>query len=352
MASVKFVLSMIATVVFAVIMKKLATVWDVFRSPVIAVHAPGPCIRLEGAEGGSEDLTALPDGRVFISSGVISSEKGKILLMDFLDPTHKIKELQLQSDQNMSDAHYHGLSVWQDNEKGGLTLAVIMHHSSGEDTVEMFKFDEKKQILIHSKTVRDPLFYELNDLVLVSENQFYVTCSLKWSPLELFLHLRFGEVLFYDGSRVRVAAGGHIFANGINISPDHRLVYVAELLEKDILVYERQGDNSLVLKQTKYVDSGVDNIEVDPKSGDLWVGAHPRIGTLIYFMHREGQGALSPSQVLKIKTEKGMLRDVIEVFLDDGGEIPASSVATVYKNRMVIGSVTSNPLLCDIKYSK
>lgn len=38
--------------------------------------------------------------------------------MDFLDPTHKIKELQLQSDQNMSDAHYHGLSVWQDNEKG------------------------------------------------------------------------------------------------------------------------------------------------------------------------------------------------------------------------------------------
>lgn len=329
MAAVKFVLSIIATVVFAVVMKKLATVWDVFRSPVIAVHAPGPCIRLEGAEGGSEDLTALPDGRVFISSGVISSEKGKILLMDFLDPTHKIKELQLQSDQNMSDAHYHGLSVWQDNEKGGLTLgsggltlAVIMHHSSGEDTVEMFKFDEKKQILIHSKTVRDPLFYE------------------------------FGEVLFYDGSRVRVAAGGHIFANGINISPDHRHVYVAELLEKDILVYERQGDNSLVLKQTKYVDSGVDNIEVDPKSGDLWVGAHPRIGTLIYFMHREGQGAPSPSQVLKIKTEKGMLRDVIEVFLDDGGEIPASSVATVFKNRMVIGSVTSNPLLCDIKYSK
>lgn len=45
------------------------------------------------------------------------------------------------------------------------------------------------------------------------------------------------------------------------------------------------------------MDSGVDNIEVDPKSGDLWVGAHPRIGTLIYFMHREGQGALSPSQV-------------------------------------------------------
>lgn len=28
-----------------------------------------------------------------------------------------------------------------------------------------------------------------------------------------------------------------------------RHVYVAELLEKDILVYERQDDNSLVLKQ-------------------------------------------------------------------------------------------------------
>lgn len=39
-------------------------------------------------------------------------------MMDFLDPTHKIKELQIQGDQNMSDARYHGLSVWQDNEKG------------------------------------------------------------------------------------------------------------------------------------------------------------------------------------------------------------------------------------------
>lgn len=47
-----------------------------------------------------------------------------------------------------------------------------------------------------------------------------------------------------------------------------------------------------------------------------------------------------------------MLKDVIEVFLDDGGEILASSVASMFKNRMVIGSVTSNPLLCDIKYSK
>lgn len=71
----------------------------------------------------------------------------------------------------------------------------------------------------------------LNDLVLVSENQFYVTCSLKWSPLELFLHLRFGEVLFYDGSRVSVAAGGHIFANGINISPDHRFVVLLKITD-------------------------------------------------------------------------------------------------------------------------
>lgn len=43
---------------------------------------------------------------------------------------------------------------------GALTLAVIMHYSSGEDTIEMFKFEEKKQILIHRKTVRDPLFNE------------------------------------------------------------------------------------------------------------------------------------------------------------------------------------------------
>lgn len=48
-------------------------------------------------------------------------------MMDFLDPTHKIKELQIQGDKNMSDARYHGLSVWQDNEKGKWEKSVEDH---------------------------------------------------------------------------------------------------------------------------------------------------------------------------------------------------------------------------------
>ena len=27
--------------------------------------------------------------------------------------------------------------------------------------------------------------------------------------------------------------------------------------------------------QTEYLDSGIDNIEVDPATGDLWIGSHP-----------------------------------------------------------------------------
>lgn len=67
-------------------------------------------------------------------------------------------------------------------------------------------------------------FVRLNDFVLVSENWFYVICLLKWLLLELFLYFRFGEVLFYDGFRVRVAVGGYIFVNGINIFLDYRFI--------------------------------------------------------------------------------------------------------------------------------
>ncbi|XP_061197023.1 serum paraoxonase/arylesterase 1-like [Saccostrea echinata] len=352
MAVIKLVIFVLTTVLVAVIMQRIVVVWDVLRSTVIAIHAPGPCIELEDADGGSGDLSVLPDGRVFISSGFFPGSRGKLLFTDFLDPTHAVRELQIQGNINVSEAHFHGLSLWLNKEKGTMTIAVVNHPTSGQDTIEFFNFDEKKQTLIHTKTVKDPLFSSLNDIVLVQENQFYVTCSQKWTRLELFLHIKMGEVLFYDGIKVKVVAGGHLFANGINVSPDQRFVYVAELLEKKISVYERKSDNSIELKQSKYLDTGVSNIEVDPHTGDLWVGAHPRISTLVSYMWKEGQGMVSPSQVLKIKAENGILEDVIEVYLDDGGELTASSVAAFFKNRLIIGSLASNLLLCDVKYSK
>ena len=56
------------------------------------------------------------------------------------------------------------------------------------------------------------------------------------------------------------------------------------------------------------------------------------------------------SQVFKIKVEGDSFQEVIEVFLDNGKEVMASTVAYGYKGRLIVGSLGGNPLLCDLQY--
>ena len=47
--------------------------------------------------------------------------------------------------------------------------------------------------------------------------------------------------------------------------------------------------------------------------------------------------------------DNGLVNDTIEVYLNDGSELSASTVADVYNGKMLIGSVASQLLLCDIR---
>ena len=71
------------------------------------------------------------------------------------------------------------------------------------------------------------LFSRLNDVVAVDKQSFYVTNYLYWrgsvaSKIEMFLMLKWGSVLFYDGEKSRVVRDGLFMTNGINKSPDNR----------------------------------------------------------------------------------------------------------------------------------
>ena len=70
------------------------------------------------------------------------------------------------------------------------------------------------------------IFFSLNDLVLVSPNQFYATKTHRlrrgWRLLETLLLINWGELLFYDGNTVRTVDAGLSFPNGINVSPSQR----------------------------------------------------------------------------------------------------------------------------------
>jgi arylesterase/paraoxonase len=92
--------------------------------------------------------------------------------------------------------------------------------------------------------------------------------------------------------------------------------------------------------------TGVDNIEID-STGGLWIGAHPQL--LKFMQHAQDPAKLSPSQILHLSPKAGGGYDIKEVYLNKGEAISASSVAAVYKNRMLVGAVF-DPKFLDCKW--
>ena len=104
--------------------------------------------------------------------------------------------------------------------------------------------------------------------------------------------------------------------------------------------------NNLQLIKNVYLNSGVDNIELD-NQGNLWIASHPQM--LAFSRHMSNEDKLSPSQVIKISINDS--NDVSEeVYLNDGNLLSGSSGAAIYKNHLLIGSVFEEHFLhCRIK---
>ncbi|CAC5394533.1 PON [Mytilus coruscus] len=137
-----------------------------------------------------------------------------------------------------------------------------------------------------------------------------------------------------------------------SISTEGRFtIYIAEFWSKQINAFKRQKDNSLHLIQTVFIDTAPDNIEVDPVTGDLWIGCHARTHLLHKYEEVNGE-SLSPSQVLKIKTKNGNLTsNIIEIFLDNGEFCSGSATASYYKGRLLVGTVGTELIFCDVLYN-
>uniref|UniRef100_A0A3Q1I296 Paraoxonase n=1 Tax=Acanthochromis polyacanthus TaxID=80966 RepID=A0A3Q1I296_9TELE len=93
------------------------------------------------------------------------------------------------------------------------------------------------------------------------------------------------------------------------------------------------------------VGSSCDNIEVDQKTGDLWMGCHPNLMKMVTYDPKDPPG----SEVLKIKNIHSENPVVSLEYGDDGKVLMVSTVATPYKGKLLIGSVFHKALYCDLK---
>ncbi|XP_044284376.1 serum paraoxonase/arylesterase 2-like isoform X2 [Varanus komodoensis] len=244
------------------------------------------CHLIKGIEVGSEDIDILPNGLAFISSGLkypgmqsfAPDKRGEILLMDLKEENPRPVELRISRGFELASFNPHGISLYV-GEDDAVYLFVV-NHPQYKSTVELFKFVEDDNSLVHLKTIKHELLPSVNDIVAVGPDSFFATNDHYFTEtfllyLEMFLGLTWTNVVYYSPKEVKEVATGFYFANGINMSPDGRYVYVADLLGQKIHVFEKHANFTLTPLKELQLDTLPDNLSVDPYTGDIWAGCHP-----------------------------------------------------------------------------
>ncbi|KAM5255203.1 serum paraoxonase/arylesterase 1 isoform 2-T2 [Ctenodactylus gundi] len=261
--------------------------FNAFRE-VTPVELPN-CSLIKGIEEGSEDLEILPNGLAFISTGLkypgIKSfepdKPGKILLMDLNEEDPGVIELKIiEGRLDVASFNPHGISTFTDEDNAVYLL--VVNHPDMKSTVELFKFQEEEKSLLHLKTIKHKLL--------------------------------------------------------------PRYVYVAELLAHKIHVYEKHANWTLTLLKSLDFNTLVDNLSVDPETGDVWVGCHPN-GIKIFFYDEKNPPASEVIRIQNILTEEPK---VTVVYAENGTMLQGSTVASVYKGKLLVGSVFHKALYCEL----
>ena len=139
-----------------------------------------------------------------------------ILLLDLNEPSPRPLNLTLEgftrTDGNSVAPFYpHGAGHWI--EPNGSVYLYVINHLEGFDTVESFEYKPNEKRFIYWKTFCDPLFHNLNNLVLVGPDKFYTTVDHYCTNgllimVETYLRVACGYVVYFDGESAMVASEG------------------------------------------------------------------------------------------------------------------------------------------------
>ncbi|KAK7111888.1 hypothetical protein V1264_011442 [Littorina saxatilis] len=278
-------------------------------------------------------------------------------LMDLQNVQAAPRELKITSTSQFNADTFapHGISVVEDSKQGRHVVFVVNHPYGDEavaSRVEKFLYDPLKQELIHQTYFSDPTMMVVNDLQATGENSFYFTNSNYFTKplavlLEVLLELPLTDVVYFDGQTYTVVDSGLKSPNGVAMSPGGKYVYVAYFVAREIAVYKRNEDNTLRPVQKYPLYGWPDNIQVDQKTGHLFVALHPLAYKFLAYTDDIG-GQTTPSQVIQLAVEDGLIKSSQELFYDHGDLISGSSTAIVYDGTLLVGSVFHNLVTCKV----
>ncbi|XP_054420162.1 serum paraoxonase/lactonase 3-like [Pteronotus mesoamericanus] len=222
----------------------------------------------------------------------------------------------------------------------------VVNHPHVESTVEIFKFEEQQRSLVHLKIIEHELLQSVNDIVVLGPEEFYATrdhyLTGYLSLLELIMDLHWTYVLFYSPREVKVVARGFSSANGITISPDKKYIYVAYVMDKNIHVMKMHDNWDLTRLKVIQLGMLMDNLTVDPDTGDILAGCHPNAMKLFIYNPEDPPG----SEVLQIHNVLSEKPQISTVYVNNGSVLQASTVASVYNRKLLIGTIYHKALYC------
>jgi len=299
-------------------------------------------IAIKGAEDitiSQKDSFALVSSTDRRNSPPTEEENGALFLVDLT--TNEFKPVSLTGDFEQPFAP-HGISFFK---KDSSYQVMAINHTSGGHSIEVFEL--LGQNLQYIKTLKNPSMIQPNDLVLVGENQFYFTNDHKYTAgigklAEEYLGLAISNVVYFDGNTYKEVAKGIAYANGINYDSSRKLLYVASPRGFLVKVYEIGKDGSLTFVEDISCGTGVDNIELD-EEGNLWIGAHPNL--LRFGEYAKGKEKTSPSEIIKIIYRNKGDYTVEKIYVENGEEMSASTVAAVLGDLIFAGNVMDDKFL-------
>ena len=223
-------------------------------------------------------------------------------------------------------------------------LAVI-NHAYKKHSIELFELNERT--LLHKKTLTDKSMIQPNDLVMIDENRFYFTNDHGYTEgigkiMEEYLGVAASNVVYYDGKKFKEVAKDIAYANGIIFDKNRDLIFVSEMRGFSVNVYHRLEDGLLSLVEDIPCGTGVDNIEFD-EDNNLWIGCHPNL--LEVSAYRGGKKEIAPSEIIKINYKNKGDYTIEKIYVEEGHEMSASSVAAVYNDFIFLGNVKDDKIL-------
>ncbi|KAJ1101294.1 hypothetical protein NDU88_006365 [Pleurodeles waltl] len=317
---------------------------------------PSSCHFIEGIETGAEDVDILPKGLAFMSAGLKypggpnfkPNEHGNMLLLDLNEENPKPVVLGISSGFDIDSFNPHGISVYID-DKGDSVYIFVVNHPTNTTRVDLFKFQAEEKSLLYLKTIEHELFLSLNDIAAVGPESFYATNNKPFlSTLDgvdgIYPNIPVGNIIYYSPEEVKEVAAGINVSNGIIMSRDNKYVYAASLLGKSISVFEKLDNWSLSPVRELQIDQLLDNLCLDPTTGDVWMACHTDAERLFHYDPKNPPG----SEVLRLQNILSENPVLTQVYVNNGSSLQASSVACVYDGRLIVGSVFHKAIDCDL----